>query len=49
MLFSSFSCAQGLSGAVLLGSVGMSMGMVCIGAWSLASGVAEGESEYWKI
>lgn len=49
ILLSSFSCAQGLSGAVLLGSVGMSMGMACIGAWSLTSGIAEGESEYWKI
>lgn len=49
MLLSSFSCAQGLSGAVLLGSTGMSMGMVCIAAWSLTSGIAEGESEYWKI
>lgn len=34
MLLSSFSCSQGLSGAVLLESLGMSMGMVCTGTRS---------------
>lgn len=45
MLLSSFSCSQGLSGAVLLESLGMSTGMVCLGTWS---GLWD-ESEYWKI
>lgn len=43
--FSSLWCTQGLSRALLLGSVGM----IYIGAESLTSGTAQGESEYWKI
>lgn len=43
--FSSLSCTQGLPRVLLLGSVGM----IYIGAGSLTSGIAQGESEYWKI
>lgn len=46
MFPSSFSWCQGPSGAVLLESLGMPMGMVCLGTGQI-SGMAE--SEYCKI